>query len=100
MNLVYLIIIWSVCLAYVGLNLYYKDFLESSDYSGNFLRMYIFINLHHESLGGVKVNKKWLATIGNKPLIRLRRMQLLLYLSLLVNIFFAMAFVAMMISGG
>lgn len=26
MSVVYLIIIWSVCLAYVGLNLYYKDF--------------------------------------------------------------------------
>lgn len=45
------------------------------------------------------MNKKGLASIANKPIFRLRRTQLLLYLSLLVNIIFAVGFIAMMILG-
>ena len=27
MNVLYLVIVWSVCLVYIGFNLYYKDFI-------------------------------------------------------------------------
>ena len=45
------------------------------------------------------MNKKWLAGIANLPIYRLRRLQLLLYLSLLLNIIFGICFVVMIIFG-
>jgi hypothetical protein len=45
------------------------------------------------------MNKKWLATIGGALQYRLRRLELLLYLSLLLNLIFGICFAAMFIFG-
>ena len=44
-------------------------------------------------------SKKGLATIVNKPVYRLRRLELIGYVSLIVNILCAVAFLVMMIFG-
>lgn len=45
------------------------------------------------------MNKKWLAIIGGPILYRLRRTQVICYLSLLLNIVFLIVFIAMVIFG-
>lgn len=45
------------------------------------------------------MNKKWLASVGGAVLFRLRRIQIICYLSLLLNIVFLICFIVMMIFG-
>ncbi len=46
-----------------------------------------------------EVTKRGLATIANQPLYRLRRLELICYISLIANILFAVAYVAMIFWG-
>lgn len=46
-----------------------------------------------------KAPKKWLATIANRPLYRLRRLEMICYLSLLLNMILAVCFLVTLVFG-